>query len=179
MKIGAATTLEVKSTAQNEMWDLLPSIQLCDCEKMEERRGEGYLTAQPWSPVEAHSVIVNTYLHHVNRRACLIIHCLLRMATCEYTPPLPSHMPLHMHAYFAPLCPVLNMFLMLRHLLTERCAQEREQEMSQTGLNGDKKSSSKLNWSISYKSERNGKCSCMCGDLPIHLKSVYQGNCFL
>lgn len=36
--------------------------------------GEGYLTDQPWSPVAAQSVIVNTCLHHVNCRACLFIH---------------------------------------------------------------------------------------------------------
>lgn len=78
-EIEPTMTLEVKSTTLNEMWDLLPPVQLCDCEIIEEKGGEGYLTDQPWSLVAAQSVIVNTYLLHVNHGACLIIHSL----TCE------------------------------------------------------------------------------------------------
>lgn len=145
-KLELPTTLEVKSTAWNEMWDLLPSIQLCDCEIIAERGGEGYLTAQPWSPVAAQSVIVNTYLHHVNREACLIIHSL----TCERqhvntAPHVWVVMSLHIQAS---LCSIVSCIESLPNVASpagrEICS-GREQEMSHQGLMEDRQRSSKLN----------------------------------
>lgn len=119
-EIEAAMTLEVKSTTLNEMWDLLPPVQLCDCEIIEQKGGEGYLTDQPWSLVAAQSVIVNTYLLHVNHGACLIIHSL----TCER-----QHVNTPAHALL--LCSVL-------WCIAKICP-GREKEKKYEGLKKDRK----------------------------------------
>lgn len=146
------------------MWDLLPSIQLCECEIIEERRGEGCLTAQPWSPVAAQSVIVNTYLHHVNRRAGLIIHSL----TCEWqhvNTPLYIWASMHIHAYS--LRSIVSCIEDLPNVASpagrEICS-GREQETSYQGLMEDRKRFSKLNCApgpLPTKWVKFNGCSCM------------------
>lgn len=119
-EIEPTMTSEVKSTTLNEMWDLLPPVQLCDCEIIEEKGGEGYLTDQPWSLVAAQSVIVNTYLLHVNHGACLIIHSL----TCER-----QHVNTSAHALL--LCSVV-------WCIAKICP-GREKEKNYEGLKKDRK----------------------------------------
>lgn len=70
---GATATLAVKSTA----WDVRFIANHTIMWRWNNWGAEGvksYQANQAWSPVVAQSVIANSYLSHVNRRACLISH---------------------------------------------------------------------------------------------------------